>query len=145
MFESTVKLSSRTDASFYDAEAFEMHNQAVLYSAKMGAKNRTTEEYCTWMGKKHSSKNAALVYFRLFFVFFHNCSGHENRVRWLGKLWLEQQENSTTDLYQLAWTDCVYTDSKWCEAYYSWGQYGFSSQDEPIKKMTLCLVKQKHT
>lgn len=36
MFESTVKLSSETDASFYNAEAFEMHIQAALYSAKDG-------------------------------------------------------------------------------------------------------------
>lgn len=36
MFESTEKLSSETDASFYNAEAFEMHIQAVLYSAKDG-------------------------------------------------------------------------------------------------------------
>lgn len=56
MFESIVKLSSETDASFYDAEAFEIHIQAVLYSARMGAQNRTTEEYCTLMRKKkHSS------------------------------------------------------------------------------------------
>lgn len=34
MFESTVKLSSETDASFYNAEAFEMHIQTVLFSSK---------------------------------------------------------------------------------------------------------------
>lgn len=31
MFESTVQLSSETDASFYNAEAFEMHIQTVLF------------------------------------------------------------------------------------------------------------------
>ena len=37
MFQSTVKqLSSETDGSFYDAEAFEMHMQEVLYSATTG-------------------------------------------------------------------------------------------------------------
>lgn len=36
MFESTVQLSSETDASFYNAGAFEMHIQKVLYSAKDG-------------------------------------------------------------------------------------------------------------
>lgn len=36
MCESTVGLSSETDASFYDAEAFELHIQAVLYSAGRG-------------------------------------------------------------------------------------------------------------
>lgn len=37
MFESTVKLSSETDASFYNAGAFEIHIQTALYSARMGA------------------------------------------------------------------------------------------------------------
>lgn len=31
MFESTVQLSSETDASFYNAEAFEMHIRTLLF------------------------------------------------------------------------------------------------------------------
>lgn len=52
MCESTVGLSSETDASFYDAEAFELHIQAVLYSAGRGAKHRHTEDYCTRRGEE---------------------------------------------------------------------------------------------
>lgn len=37
MFESTAKLSSEADASCYNAEAFEMHMQTFLYSARKGA------------------------------------------------------------------------------------------------------------
>jgi len=52
MSESTAKLSSKTEASFYDADAFEMHIQPSLYAAREGTRSRTTNKSNTWLDKK---------------------------------------------------------------------------------------------